>query len=242
MYRIKKYIRQQMFNPTIAGAFINPFYFARKGLYKAMSRFVPKLQGKILDVGCGQKPYQHLCDAKKVSEYIGLEIDSTENRTNKQADYFYDGKNFPFENREFDSVMTNQVLEHVFNPDEFLAEINRILKPEGLLLLTVPFVWDEHEQPFDYARYSSFGLKHLLQKQGFEIISHIKTSTDVSVIFQLINAYLFKILHTNNPYFNIILTILLISPFNVIGIILAKILPDNQDLYLDNIVLARKKT
>jgi SAM-dependent methyltransferase len=134
------------------------------------------------------------------------------------------------------------VLEHVFNPDEFLAEIHRILKPEGTLLLTVPFVWDEHKQPIDYARYSSFGLKHMLQKQGFEIVSHIKTSTDVSVIFQLINAYLFKILQTKNPYFNLILTILLMAPFNIIGIILAKVLPNNQDLYLDNIVLARKKT
>jgi len=240
--RLKKYFRQQMFNPEISGIFINPFYFARKGLYKAMSQLVSKLQGKVLDVGCGQKPYQHLCNTEKVVEYIGLEIDSIENRNNKQADYFYDGKIFPFKNQEFDSVMTNQVLEHVFNPDEFLAEINRILKPEGLLLLTVPFVWDEHEQPIDYARYSSFGLKHLLQKQGFEIISHIKTSTDVSVIFQLINAYLFKILHTKNPYVNLIITILLMSPFNIMGIILAKILPYNEDLYLDNIVLARKKT
>ncbi len=109
-------------------------------------------------------------------------------------------------------------------------------------MLTVPFVWDEYEQPIDYARYSSFGLKHLLQKQGFEIISHIKTSTDVSVIFQLINAYLFKILHTNNSYINLIITVLLMAPFNMIGIILAKVLPDNEDLYLDNIVLARKKT
>jgi len=228
-----------MFNPSFLGIFVNPFYFARKGLYTAMSQFVPKLQGKILDVGCGQKPYQHLCNT--VVEYIGLEIDSPENRINKHADYFYDGKNFPFENREFDSVMTNQVLEHVFNPDEFLAEIYRILKPDGMLLLTAPFVWDEHEQPIDYARYSSFGLKHLLQKQGFEIVSQIKTSTDVSVIFQLINAYLFKILQTNNPYFNLLLTILLMAPFNMMGVILAKILPNNQDLYLDNIVLARKK-
>jgi len=228
-----------MFNPSFVGIFVNPFYFARKGLYTAMSQFVPKLQGKILDVGCGQKPYQHLCNT--VVEYIGLEIDSPENRINKHADYFYDGKNFPFENREFDSVMTNQVLEHVFNPDEFLAEIYRILKPDGMLLLTAPFVWDEHEQPIDYARYSSFGLKHLLQKQGFEIVSQIKTSTDVSVIFQLINAYLFKILQTNNPYFNLLLTILLMAPFNMMGVILAKILPNNQDLYLDNIVLARKK-
>ena len=58
--------------------------------------------------------------------------------------------------------MCNQVLEHVFNPDDFVREIARVLKPGGALLLTVPFVWNEHEQPYDYARYSSFGLRAFL--------------------------------------------------------------------------------
>jgi SAM-dependent methyltransferase len=66
------------------------------------------------------------------------------------------------------------VLEHVFNPDDFLNEVNRVLKPSGKLLLTVPFVWDEHEQPYDYARYSSFGLRSLLEKHGFSIVKHEK--------------------------------------------------------------------
>ena len=68
---------------------------------------------------------------------------------NKHADRSYDGKTFPFSDGEFDAVLTSEVLEHVFNPDEFLSEINRVLRDDGVLLLTVPFVWDEHEQPFD---------------------------------------------------------------------------------------------
>ena len=67
-------------------------------------------------------------------------------------------------------MLCNQVLEHVFNPDEFLLKINRVLKNDGKLLLTVPFVWDEHEQPFDYARYSSFGLKALIEKMVLKLL------------------------------------------------------------------------
>lgn len=228
-----------MFEPGFFGLFINPFYFARKGLYTAIKHLSIHIEGKILDVGCGQKPYQHLF--KSASDYVGLEIDTQQNRLYKKADFFYDGKTFPFGAQEFDSVIASQVLEHVFEPEQFLKEISRVLKPGGTLFLTVPFVWDEHEQPFDYARYSSFGLKYLLEKSGFEIVTHVKTATNISIIFQLVNAYLYKtVLHTDNRYLNLMLTIFLISPFNILGTLLAEILPKNNDLYLDNIVLARK--
>ena len=156
------------------------------------------------------------------------------------ADYYYDGKTFPFKESEFDSVVTNQVLEHVFNPDEFLSEINRVLKTKGKLLLTVPFVWDEHEQPFDYARYSSFGLKSLLEKNGFEILDLRKSVNDYSVLAQLFNAYIYKITRRNIFIKNLAL-ILILAPITISGIIISKILPNNNDLYLDNIVLAEKK-
>ena len=132
------------------------------------------------------------------------------------ADYYYDGKTFPFKESEFDSVVTNQVLEHVFNPDEFLSEINRVLKINGKLLLTVPFVWDEHEQPYDYARYSSFGLKSLLEKNGFEILDLRKSVNDYSVLAQLFNAYIYKITRRNIFIKNLAL-ILVIAPVTIFG-------------------------
>ena len=117
------------------------------------------MNGRLLDVGCGRKPYRDLFPTK---DYVGLEIDTPENRLRNQADIFYDGNSFPFEDHDFDGIICNQVLEHVFNPDQFVRELRRVLKSRGLLLLTVPFVWDEHEQPRDYARYTSFGLKSLV--------------------------------------------------------------------------------
>ena len=159
--KLKEIYLRQMYSPGWLGIFVNPFYFARSGLRDAVTDFAPMLSGRLLDVGCGSKPYQ---DLFAVEVYIGLDIDSENSRKRGIADHYYDGHVFPFTDASFDSILCNQVLEHVFNPDEFLREIVRALKPGGRLLLTVPFVWDEHEQPYDYARYSSFGLRDLLEK------------------------------------------------------------------------------
>jgi SAM-dependent methyltransferase len=235
--RLKKLYIQEQFNPKILGLFINPFYFARKGLYQSVSVLILNLKGKLLDVGCGTKPYEGMCN---VDKYIGLEIDDEVNRNHSFADVFYDGSTIPFKDKEFDSILSNQVFEHVFNPHVFLREINRVTKMDGLFLITVPFVWDEHEQPYDYARYSSFGLRHVLAENGFDIMEHRKSNNGVEVIFQLINDYIYKVTITKNNIINLLITLFLMAPVNVTGLILSKILPRNDDLYLDNIILARK--
>jgi SAM-dependent methyltransferase len=229
--------QREAFFPKLLGLFINPFYFARKGLSKHISDLANNINGKTLDVGCGTKPYAHLYQSK---EYVGLEIDTPQNRVNKQAEFYYDGNNFPFEDASFDSLVANEVFEHVFNPDIFLSETLRILKPNGMILLTMPFVWDEHEQPYDFARYTSFGIKSLLERHGFEIVEQRKSTDDIRVIFQLINTYIFKKTVTKNAYINVLTTFLLMAPFNIIGELLSFITPRNNDLFLDNIVLARK--
>jgi SAM-dependent methyltransferase len=167
-------------------------------------------------------------------------MDSPENRQNKKADFFYDGRTFPFQDREFDSIVVNEVFEHVFNPTEFLHEINRVLKPDGKLLMTVPFCWDEHEQPHDYARYSSFGLRAIMETNGFTVVEQRKSVNDTRVIFQLLNGYIYKKTVSRNGYLNFLTTLFLIAPFNILGELLSRILPKNDDLYLDNIILAKK--
>ena len=84
---IKNYIYRQQFNPRYFGILLNPFYFARKSLRLEVGNLASNLQGKTLDVGCGTKPYRELFNC---TEYVGLEIDSEQNRKSKQADYYYD--------------------------------------------------------------------------------------------------------------------------------------------------------
>ncbi len=229
---------RQHYDPGLLGLLTNPFYLARRGLREAIASLSPRVQGRTLDIGCGRKPYR---DLFRSSEYVGLEIDTPENRARKNADCYYDGTVFPFPNGSFDSIVCSEVLEHVFEPAVFLAEMCRILRDGGLVLLTVPFVWDEHEQPADYARYSSFGLRHLLEKHGFVLLEQRKTLPNLAALCQLINAYTYKVTAGRNPYLNLLWTVLLMSPVNLLGRILGTLLPDNPDLYLDNVVLAQKQ-
>jgi SAM-dependent methyltransferase len=235
--RLMTYYADEMMRPGFVGLFINPFYFARRELLKAMRELGPEIRGRVLDVGCGSRPYERFVSA---TEYVGLEIDTPENRRTKLADVYYDGRGLPFPDGSFDSAISNEVLEHVFEPDAFIADIARVLKPKGRLLLTVPFVWDEHEQPRDYGRYSSFGLTALLGKHGFTVLQHRKTAANVKTIFQLLNAYLYKITVTRSLYLNFCVTLVLMAPFNLLGSLLARITPGNPDLYLDNVVLAER--
>ncbi len=234
---LRAYFRSQQFDPGPPGLFLNPFFLARRGLWKAIAKAAHSLRGRMLDVGCGIKPYRSLF---QVDSYTGLDIDSEASRRRGVADVFYDGKRFPFDDASFDAVLCNQVLEHVFNPAEFLEEIRRVLGPDGRLLLTVPFVWDEHEQPWDYARYSSFGLRALLERHGFEVEAHEKLLDDASMLFQLLNAYLFKVTRTPWIVANLLITAVLMAPVSMLGLLAGWLLPRNPDLFLDQLVVARK--
>lgn len=107
-------------------------------------------------------------------------------------------------------------------------------------MLSTPFAWDEHEIPNDYGRYTSFGLKYLLEKNGFEIIKFKKTGHFTEVIFQFFIHYLRNIFYTQNKYINIFINVVLISPFTIVGLIFSLLLPRKQSLYFNNVVLAKK--
>ena len=227
----------QRFNPTVLGAFVNPFYLARRALWEAMAELAPAASGRLLDVGCGTQPYRALFD---VDEYVGLEVDSPNARAQGIADLYYDGASFPTPDRHFDTVLCNQVLEHVFNPNDFIDELHRVLVPGGQLLLTVPFIWDEHEQPHDFARYSSFGLRAMLERHGFRVIEHRKLLADFSVLCQLLNAWIFKVMQHRGRLWNLMATASVMGPISLVGAVLARVLPKNQDLYLDQAIVAER--
>src|SRR5262245_35658910 len=117
---------REQYEPTLLGLLINPFYFARRGLLQELRPLFSELNGDVLDVGCGSKPYRSLVPARN---YVGLDIDSPFTRQVGKADLFYDGGVFPVADASFDAVLCSQVLEHVFNPEIFLGEIRRVLRP-----------------------------------------------------------------------------------------------------------------
>ena len=233
---IRRFISTQQFAPGLAGAFVNPFFIACPALRHEITAVSGKLSSRLLDVGRGTQPYRELlvhCG------YVGMDIDSPHTRQLKVADAYYDGKQFPFDDTSFEAVLCNEVLEHVFNLDEFISEIRRVLTPNGRLLLTVPFVWDEHQRPWDYARHSSFGLRALLERNGFEILHQRKLVADAPLLFHMAIAYVYKVTRTRSASLNLLVTALLFGPLTLLGLLAGAVLPDNGDLFLDQLVLAK---
>lgn len=113
--------------------------------------------GTVLDVGCGLRPWESLFDK---CNYIGVEVlDSGAQDSMKKPDFWFDGRRLPQESASVEMVLLTEVLEHSEYPQELLMEIHRVLKPSGTLLLTMPFIYQEHETPFDFRRFTVLGLK-----------------------------------------------------------------------------------
>jgi len=121
-------------------------------------------RGQLLDIGCGSKPYQ---DLFTVARYTGVDLPGT---FQGAQDVYASGLALPFCSSVFDTVLSTEVLEHVPEPSQLLGEAYRVLRPGGYLLLTTPQTWGLHHVPYDYYRYTPFGLRYLAEKNGFKVI------------------------------------------------------------------------
>ena len=182
---IKRSFPFLVFGDSVSSVFGHPYALARTGLRSALiklSRGLP--HGPLLDIGCGSMPYKTIFKSSK--PYHGLEIDQPRNRENPLVDFFYDGFLLPFADQSYSVVFASQVLEHSFEPELFLTECCRVLKPGGALLLTIPFMWPEHEQPWDSQRFTSYGLIHRLEKSGFSVVSITRVNPGITALLQLL--------------------------------------------------------
>jgi len=163
-------------------------------LWALLARVAPQARGRLLDVGCGQKPYEALF-RPHVSEYVGIEHEATFERTRasaneKKPDLYYDGRRLPFDDRTFDTVLSVQVLEHTPDPWLLLSEMSRVLRADGILILSAPFDFRLHEEPHDYFRYTPHGLRVLCDQAGLEIVELYKHGGLWSIVAHKLNTYL----------------------------------------------------
>src|SRR5690242_11206308 len=111
--------------PDFDPALTHPLYLIRNRLLKSLLVQIPKLKGKVMDFGCGIKPYESLFT---VDEYIGVDfIGEGETYAKTKVDVIYDGKTLPFPDESFDSIFSTEVAEHIFNLEEIIKELQRVL-------------------------------------------------------------------------------------------------------------------
>ncbi|OPX82871.1 MAG: hypothetical protein A4E52_01995 [Pelotomaculum sp. PtaB.Bin013] len=239
---IKKMIKKQKYSPSWWGVFFNPYFITRRCLFQGIRALTAKIAGdgvsRWLDVGCGERPYEYLFNVK---EYIGIDVEESGHHPDaKYCDIFFDGMNIPFPSESFDGIVCTQVLEHVLHSKELLREITRALKPGGHLLLTAPFVWEEHEQPYDFTRFTRFGMMDMITRSGFEVVEQNQTAGYFGALAQMASSYLYSAAARRSNLWNMIVTAFLCAPVQILGLLLQKLLPRNNNLYLDHIILARK--
>jgi 2-polyprenyl-3-methyl-5-hydroxy-6-metoxy-1,4-benzoquinol methylase len=157
-----------------------------------------------------------------------------------KVDVFYDGKILPFDDGQFDAVVSFEVLEHVFNVHEILTEINRVTKHSGHLLISIPFAWGEHEAPYDFARYTSFGISHILNDAGYEVVETRKTNTFILAAFQMLIAYVIQ----STPRSKVLLRLrqlCIVFPCTLMAYTLNAMLPKRDEYFSNLVILARKR-
>lgn len=142
------------------------FFLELKPIEKSLSdSFRDFAKGKVLDIGCGNKPYRDLL--KHCEAYIGCDIVQS---SEELVDIICDATNIPLENESMDTVISTQTIEHIGDYKGMLREANRVLKIDGCIIISGPMYWPIHEEPHDYYRFTKFGFKYILEEAGFEII------------------------------------------------------------------------
>lgn len=190
--RFLSLVARERFVPSVWGMFVNPNFPTRRRIAAFVQRHAHLLRGDVLDFGGGETPYRRLARARSwrsveyASSLDGSDVGSFARRARLERDHlYYDGRHIPLPDASVDAVLATEVLEHVFNLEEVLAELRRVLRPGGRLVATVPFAMYEHEVPHDFARYTSYAMQDRLKRAGFVVQSIEKLSGMLEVWLQL---------------------------------------------------------
>jgi SAM-dependent methyltransferase len=163
------------------------YYIPLRNLSTLLKRIIshlPNQEGNkiILDLGCGEKPYQPFF-AGQYSAYVGVDISSK-----TLCDIKSSGDHLPIRDSTFDLCICSLTYEHVVDPRQMTREVHRVLKDAGVFIMSTHAVAAIHDYPSDYWRWTDQGLKLLLGEYFSNIVVH-EVTTPLETISHLIVNY-----------------------------------------------------
>ncbi len=207
-------------------------YYQKKCLFE----IAPHFSGQILDVGCGDKPYEEFFT--NVSSYHGIDI-----IPGPKVDCVIEvDKKFPIGDNFCDVLLSTQVLEHIANIELTLQEILRVTKTGGLIILCFPFIFNVHGEPNDFRRFTKFGANNIFQDHEI-VLSESQGGIGSTLAILFLNWIVISL--SKNIYTKIIKVLIL--PFFLILTTLVNLLGfflnafDKTDSFYSNVLVIFKK-
>jgi SAM-dependent methyltransferase len=177
-------------------------YLHLKDLLAFITLMASKIKGDVFDYGCGCAPYRRFFSHCK--SYIGADIAASQ-----EVDRILKDDGMTQEaNESYDTVLSTQVLEHIKEPELYLRECHRLLRPRGELILTTHGLFEEHGCPYDFQRWTCRGLEVLVEQSGFEVIESGKLTTEIRALVQLFNQMILHLRCAGHPFIHIPLAVL----------------------------------
>lgn len=174
-------------------------------------------KGVLYDLGAGESPYKNFF-LQFAESYISVDWSNSYHGVNVDLVADLNGL-LPIESSLADTVVSFSVLEHLCEPQVMLCEAFRILRPGGNLILQVPWQWRIHEEPYDFFRYTPYGLRYLLEKAGFISVEIAPMSGFFTMLILKLNYFSLRLIR--GPKILRVFSKYLLAPFWYFGQIVA---------------------
>ena len=179
---------------------LHPQWFAIRGQGKQLREVCSGVEGVVVDIGCARGAVRERLGTG--AHYYGMDYyDTATHWYHTTPDVFGDAQSLPFRSGSVDRVFLMEVLEHLPDPDSCMQEIFRILRKNGTLVLTTPFLYPIHDAPLDFRRWTAHGLEYLASRQGFRLESLTPRGRPVETAALLANIALSRLAITLSRLF-----------------------------------------
>jgi SAM-dependent methyltransferase len=141
--------------------------------------------GTLLDLGCGQVPFYGLY-RDRVTESLCIDWPNSHHPVSHIDQAMDLNEPLALPSESIDTILLTEVLEHIARPEVLWGEMARVLRPGGTLILTVPFLYWVHEDPYDYFRYTEYRLRLFCQDHGFTVVELEPTGGAPEVLLDIL--------------------------------------------------------